>query len=107
MGGVFPCLLVLLFAGAMIGGCKSLSLPGAVPRPGKDDAAIAEQVHTLIAQDPELTGSKIRVFVMEGNVSLSGTIANAAAKARLLDAVRGVSGVRSIGDNLEVPKAPG
>ena len=105
MGGVLPCILFLILAGTVLWGCKNLT--ARVPRPGKGDAAIAAQVRTLIAQDPELTGSEIRVFVLEGNVSLSGTVPDAGAKLRLLSAAKAVSGVRSVADNLEVRKAPG
>ncbi len=106
MGGVvLPCILFLILAGAVLWGCKNLTT--GVPRPGKDDAAIAAHVRTLIAQDPELTGSEIRVFVLEGNVSLSGTVPDAGAKLRLLSAAKAVNGVRSVADNLEVRKAPG
>ncbi len=104
-GGVLPCILLLILANAVLWGCKNLT--EGVPRPGKGDAAIAAQVRTLITRDPELRGSEIRVFVLEGNVSLSGTVPDAGAKLRLLSAVKAVDGVRSVADNLEVRKAPG
>jgi osmotically-inducible protein OsmY len=105
LGKVIPCILVLLLAGAILGGCKGLT--AGVPRPARDDAALTAQVRTLITQDPELKDSQIRVFVLEGNVTLSGTVPDAGAKARLLDAVRDLRNVRSVGDNLEVRKTPG
>ena len=86
-------------------GCKNLT--AGVPRPGKGDAAIAAQVRTLIAQDPGLRGSEIKVLVLEGRVNLSGTVPDADAKLRLLGAAKAVSGVRSVADNLEVRRGPG
>ena len=68
---------------------------------------MAAQVRSLIMQDPGLKDSQIRVFVLEGNVTLSGTVPDAGAKGRLLDAVRDLGGVRSVSDNLEVRKTPG
>ena len=105
MGGLLPCILLLIFASAVLWGCKNLT--AGVPRPGKGDAAIAAQVRTLITQDPELRGSEIRVFVLEGKVNLSGTVPDAGAKLRLLSAAKAVSGVRSVADNLEVRRGPG
>ena len=105
IGRTLRCILFLLLAGAVLGGCKGLT--AGVPRPGRDDGAIAAQVRSLIAQDPELKGSQIRVFVLEGNVTLSGTVPDAGPKVRLLNAVKDIGGVRSVGDNLAVRKAPG
>jgi hypothetical protein len=105
MGGLLPCILLLILGSAVLWGCKNLT--AGVPRPGKGDAAIAAQVRTLITQDPELRGSEIRVFVLEGKVNLSGTVPDAGAKLRLLSAAKAVSGVRSVADNLEVRRGPG
>ena len=103
--GLTLCILLLLLAGALLSGCEGLT--AGVPRPARDDAALTAQVRSLITQDLVLRDSQIRVFVLEGNVTLSGTVPDAGAKARLLDAVRDLSGVRSVGDNLEVRKTPG
>jgi len=102
--GLIPCILFLLLAGALLGGCKELT--AGVPRPAGDDTAVAAQVRSLIMQDPQLKDSQIRVFVLEGNVTLSGAVPDAGAKARLLDAVKDLHGVRSVSDNLEVRKDP-
>ena len=104
-GSLIPCILFLLLAGAVLGGCKGLTT--GVPRPARDDAAVAAQVRSLIMQDPGLKDSQIRVFVLEGNVTLSGMVPDAGARDRLLDAVRDLRNVKSVGDNLEVRKAPG
>jgi len=105
MGGLLPCILLLIFASAVFWGCKNLT--AGVPRPGKGDAAIAAQVRTLITQDPELRGSEIRVLVLEGDVNLTGTVPDAGAKLRLLSAAKAISGVKSVADNLEVRRGPG
>ena len=105
VGRTLPCILFLLFANAALWGCKGFT--AGAPRPGRDDAAIAAHIRTLIAQDPELKGSEIRVLVLEGKVNLSGTVPDAGAKLRLLDAARAVDGVKSVADNLEVRKGPG
>ena len=102
MGKVYPCILLLLLAGAILGGCKEMT--AGVPRPARGDAALTAQVRSVIMQDPGLKDSQIRVFVLEGNVTLSGMVPDAGAKTRLLDAVRELSGVRSVSDNLEVRK---
>lgn len=104
MRGIIFCALCLVLAGAVLQGCKVLKIGG--PGPGKDDAAIAAQVRALITQDQGLKVAGIRVFVLEGNVTLSGTVPDAGSKLRLLDGAKALNGVRSVGDNLEVRKPP-
>jgi len=105
IGWVVGCALCLTLASAALYGCKILKPAG--PGPLEGDSAIASQVGALIAQDQELSPDQIRVFVLEGNVTLSGVVPNGKAKLRLLAAAKGVKGVRSVGDNLEVePPAP-
>ncbi len=99
---IILCTLCLVLAGAVLPGCKNFKV-GTSGRWG-DDAAITAQIKALIAQDEELSHAGIRVFVQEGNVTLSGTVPNGGAKLRLLAGVKGLNGVRSIGDDLEVRK---
>jgi osmotically-inducible protein OsmY len=96
------CALCLVLAGFILHGCKSFKVGASAP--WANDAAITSQIKALIAKDEELSHAGIRVFVLEGNVTLSGTVPDGEAKLRLLAGVKGLKGVRSIGDNLVVRK---
>ncbi len=100
IGWIVGCALCLILASAALHGCKMLKPAGLGPLEG--DAAIAAQIGALIAQDRELSPDQIRVFVLEGNVTLSGVVPNGKAKLRLLAAAKGIKGVRSVGDDLKV-----
>jgi hyperosmotically inducible periplasmic protein len=74
---------------------------------GVDDAWIATQVRTKITAIDAATVSLVSVQVRDRVVSLSGQVSSAQEHARIVEAARSVSDVKSVNDNLRVnPKAP-
>jgi osmotically-inducible protein OsmY len=71
-----------------------------------DDAAITAKVKTAVIAEPGLSALKIDVDTKDGVVTLTGTVDSAAMKDRAQQVAQGVSGVRSVVDNLVV-KAQG
>ncbi len=71
-----------------------------------DDAAITTKVKTAVIAEPGLSALKIDVDTKDGVVTLTGTVDSAAMKDRAQQVAQGVSGVRSVVDNLVV-KAQG
>ena len=67
-----------------------------------DDAAITASVSAGLAKDPDLSAIKINVDTKAGAVSLKGPAPTAAAKARAEDIAKGVQGVTSVSNELEV-----
>jgi len=67
-----------------------------------DDAAITSSVSAGLAKDPDLSALKIDVDTKAGVVSLKGPAPNAAAKARAEEIAKGVQGVTSVNNQLEV-----
>ena len=67
-----------------------------------DDAGITAKVHTGLAKDPDLSTLKIDVDTKDGVVTLKGPAPNAAAKERAETIAKGVEGVKSVNNDLEV-----
>ena len=67
-----------------------------------DDAAITASVSAGLARDPDLSALKINVDTKAGAVSLKGPAPTAAAKARAEEIAKGVQGVTSVSNQLEV-----
>ncbi|MGJ7565431.1 BON domain-containing protein [Variovorax sp. GB1R11] len=67
-----------------------------------DDAAITASVSAGLAKDPDLSAIKINVDTKGGAVSLKGPAPTAAAKARAEEIAKGVQGVTSVDNQLEV-----
>ena len=67
-----------------------------------DDAAITASVSAGLAKDPDLSAIKINVDTKGGAVSLKGPAPSAAAKARAEEIAKGVPGVTSVSNQLEV-----
>lgn len=67
-----------------------------------DDAAITASVSAGLAKDPDLSAIKINVDTKGGAVSLKGPAPTAAAKARAEEIAKGVQGVISVSNELEV-----
>ena len=68
-----------------------------------DDAAITASVTAGLAKDPDLSAIKINnVDTKGGVVTLNGPAPTAAAKARAEDIAKGVEGVSSVDNKLEV-----
>lgn len=66
------------------------------------DAAITASVSAGLAKDPELSAVKIDVDTKGGVVSLKGPAPTAAAKSRAEEIAKGVQGVSSVNNLLEV-----
>ncbi|MFH0130372.1 BON domain-containing protein [Variovorax sp. VaC1] len=67
-----------------------------------DDAAITASVTAGLAKDPDLSALKIDVDTKGGAVSLKGPAPSAAAKARAEEIAKGVQGVTSVDNQLDV-----
>ncbi|CAN5905825.1 hypothetical protein BH11PSE13_BH11PSE13_23510 [soil metagenome] len=67
-----------------------------------DDAAITAAVSAGLAKDPDLSAIKINVTTTGGVVNLKGPAPTAEAKARAGDIAKGVQGVTSVENQLEV-----
>jgi osmotically-inducible protein OsmY len=67
-----------------------------------DDAAITASVSAGLAKDPDLSATKINVDTKAGMVTLNGPAPSAAAKARAEAIAKGVEGVSSVDNKLEV-----
>jgi len=67
-----------------------------------DDAAITASASAGLAKDPDLSAIKIYVDTKGGAVSLKGPAPTAAAKARAEEIAKGVQGVTSVNNQLEV-----
>ena len=67
-----------------------------------DDVAIATDVKTDLAKDPELSAIKIDVDSKGGVVSLNGPAPNAVAKAHAGEIAKSVKGVVQVNNNLDV-----
>lgn len=67
-----------------------------------DDAAITASVSAGLAKDPDLSAIKINVDTKAGAVSLKGPAPTAAARVRAEEIAKGVQGVTSVDNQLEV-----
>ncbi len=67
-----------------------------------DDATITASVNADLARDPDLSAIRINVDTKDGVVTLTGPAPSASAKDRAADIARGVKGVASVNNNLEV-----
>jgi len=73
--------------------------PAATPN---DDARILADVSQALTEDAALDASRMRVTVMNGTVSLSGSVSTSAGKRRAEALAAGVSGVRLVRNDLMV-----
>lgn len=67
-----------------------------------DDTAIHTKVKAALVNDPVVAGTAINVDVERGTVILSGAVNGGVEKTKAEDIARGVSGVRSVENNLVV-----
>ena len=65
-----------------------------------DDAAITAKVKSAIKAEPGLKSTDINVDTKDGAVTLSGTVPSAPLKDKAKEIASGVSGVKSVQDNL-------
>ncbi len=66
------------------------------------DAMVTGKVKTALLADPDVKGLRIDVDTKNGVVTLQGTVDSAALKDRATQVAQGVSGVRSVDNNLAV-----
>ena len=69
-----------------------------------DDSAITTKVKSAILGDSALKVFQINVETFKGEVQLSGFVDSAEAKQKAGEVARGVSGVKSVKNNLIVKK---
>ncbi len=67
-----------------------------------DDAAITAKVKTRLATDPTAKAYQIDVDTSEGVVQLNGFVDNSAGKQAAERVAKGVDGVKSVRNNLEI-----
>lgn len=67
-----------------------------------DDTAITTKVKAKYAEDPTVAATSISVETLNGTVQLSGFAKSAAEKSQAENLARGVSGVRSVRNDIIV-----
>lgn len=66
------------------------------------DSWITMKVHSQFVPEDTLEGSDINVDTASGVVTLTGTVASAAGRARAVAVAKGTDGVKSVTDNLRI-----
>jgi len=67
-----------------------------------DDSVVTTKVKAAILNDSDLKLLQINVETFKGVVQLSGFVDSKAMKAHAVDVTRGVAGVKSVKDNMQV-----
>ena len=67
-----------------------------------DDATITSKVKAKFAEDKTVSASRISVETLKGVVQLSGFATNAEERERAADLARGVSGVQSVRNSIQI-----
>jgi hyperosmotically inducible protein len=67
-----------------------------------DDSVITGKVKAAILDDPMLKAAEINVETFKGVVQLSGFVSTRAAANRAVEVTRGVGGVRSVKDDMQI-----
>jgi osmotically-inducible protein OsmY len=93
------CLLCAALAVCILQGCKSWT--GAKTHEKLTDRAIAAEIRAKIL---EAGLPPIRVFVLEGRVTLSGIVPKEEAKERVIALAKSVRGVASVSEDLAIEK---
>jgi len=95
-------MLLLAFALCMPQGCKTGTRSAAQERP--TDRSIAAEIRAKIA---EAGFPSIKVFVLDGRVTLYGTVPSEEGKQRVLAIARESWGIASVSEDLAIEKLPG
>src|SRR3989304_4350195 len=93
--------LLVLLGIAVISGCagrRTLKSTGEY----FDDSTITAKVKAAIRVDPGMKGWKIKVETFKGVAQLGGFVNSPQAVSRAVEVARGVSGVKSVKNNLIV-----
>jgi hyperosmotically inducible protein len=86
----------------------SLAIAGAVATAAQQpvkDQWITMKIHSLFVPEDALDGSNVDVDTVSGVVTLSGTVANAAGRARAVAIAKSTDGVKSVVDKLRIAPA--
>ena len=75
---------------------------GAATSSGPDDSTIQTAVDKRLSNDPNLSSLGITALVINGKVTLMGTVHSEAVKAQVERAVRNVRGVKSVDNQISV-----
>jgi len=67
-----------------------------------DNAVLTTKVKTAIFNEPTLKSAEVNVESFKGVVQLSGFVSSAAAKAKAVEIARGVTGVKSVKDDMRL-----
>lgn len=100
-------ILAMLAAAALAMGCAGMNNPSTATAPQKaagetSDEAIAARAKSALQADPELSGFKIDVSATQGAVRLKGEIKSLALRRKAEELVKGISGVKSVNNQLIV-----
>jgi len=64
--------------------------------------AMAAQIHNAVVHNPHLNHHRMNIKTKQGRVVISGTVGTFFEKQMAQEALRGIEGVRSIENELEV-----
>lgn len=67
-----------------------------------DDAVITTKVKAALVEDPLTKALEIKVKTFKGEVQLSGFVSSRAAADRAVELARGVKGVTSVKDDMQI-----
>jgi len=67
-----------------------------------DDSVITTKVKAALVEDPLTKALEIKVKTFKGEVQLSGFVSSRAAANRAIELARGVGGVTSVKDDMEI-----
>lgn len=92
--------IVVLFVAAALG-CASTSKKEST---GEyfDDTVITGKVKAAILDEPSLKSAEINVETFKGVVQLSGFVSSRAAANKAVGVARGVAGVQSVKDDMQI-----
>jgi len=99
---VFTSVVVLMVMLGLGAGCRSMT--GESASQNIDDATITTQVKAKLAAEKVSNLTRVSVATANGNVSLTGVVPTATARARAEEIARGVKGVQGVANNLQVEK---
>jgi hyperosmotically inducible protein len=92
--------IALAFTFLSVVGCQSTT--GKTAGQTIDDATITASVQSILSSDRLSNFSRIDVDTERGVVTLNGVVKSADQKVRVAEMARGVNGVRSVNNNLQV-----
>jgi hyperosmotically inducible periplasmic protein len=86
----------------VLSGCQALT--GETLGQNIDDTTITTQVKAKLAGDKASSVTRVQVDTNRGVVQLSGTVESSADRSRAEQLARGVDGVRSVVNNLQLQR---